>query len=321
MVDGNIVIADPRPAHRASLRRHINLSRIRKAGLRVVIDSMHGCGGRLLEELIGGETIAAERDVYFGGRNPEPIRKNLGPLCAAVKRQHADLGLATDGDADRLGVVDDKGRYVSIQLVFALLLLHMIRHKRQVDGEVVKSSNCSVLIERICHAHNLKCVTVPVGFKHICARMREHDVLIGGEESGGIGFRGHMPERDGILACLMVLEMLAVTGQTLSQALKDLQHEFGRSSYDRLDLRYPLEQRQTLMRVLQRDPPARLLNTKLVQVTASDGIKYIAQDDSWLMFRGSGTEPVLRIYSEARTPARVRQLLEWGERRAREVSR
>ena len=155
----------------------------------------------------------------FGGVNPEPIGKNLGALCDAVKKSRAQIGLATDGDADRVGVVDEKGRYVSIQLVFAMLLLHLLRNRGQKTGLgiVVKSANSTVLIDRICRAHGLKCIEVPVGFKYICQQMRETDVLIGGEESGGIGFQGHIPERDGILANLMLLEMLAVTRKSVTR--------------------------------------------------------------------------------------------------------
>ena len=155
----------------------------------------------------------------FGGVNPEPIGKNLAALGAAVKKVRAQIGVATDGDADRMGVVDERGRYVSIQLVFALLLLHLVRNRGKRTGSVVKSANCTVLIDRICRAHGLECVEVPVGFKYICAKMRESDVLLGGEESGGMGFQGHIPERDGMLANLTLLEMLAMTRQERDAAV------------------------------------------------------------------------------------------------------
>jgi phosphomannomutase len=317
---GSIQIYDPRPAHVAAVKKIVNLRKIRAAPLRVVVDTMHGSGGTLLEDVLAGgrcrvETIRADRQVLFGGVNPEPIGKNLGALCEAVKKRRAHIGLATDGDADRMGVVDDKGRYVSIQLVFAMLLLHLLRNRKQT-GLVVKSLNSTVLIDRICRAHGIAFAEVPVGFKYICEKMRAADVLIGGEESGGMGFQGHIPERDGILANLMLLEMLAVTGKRVSQIAEEIQREFGRSAYDRIDMHYPLELRSRFLEALRNEPPADLLGAKLVEVKTFDGVKYITADGSWLMFRTSGTEPIIRIYSEAASARRVKQLLAWGKLRA-----
>jgi phosphomannomutase len=303
---------DPRPAHVAVLKKKVDLKAIRRAKLRIAIDSMHGCGGRVLENLVGGTTIRAERNPLFGGVNPEPIGKNLGALSGAVKKLRAHVGLATDGDADRLGIVDEKGRYVSIQLVFAMLLLHLLHNRQERGGVVVKSGNSTVLIDRICAAYGLTCVEVPVGFKWICQQMREQDVLIGGEESGGIGFRGHIPERDGMLANLMLLELLATTGKSVTKLAGELQKEFGASAYDRIDMHFPLEKRQQLMEHLAKSPPAKLLGSPLKEVKTYDGVKYIAKDDSWLMFRTSGTEPIIRIYSEASNAATVKKLLGLG---------
>jgi len=307
---------DPRPAHIAVIKKMVDLKSIKRAKLRPAIDSMHGCGGRELEKLVGGTTIRAERDPFFGGVSPEPNGKNLGALCTAVKKLRADIGLATDGDADRLGIVDEKGRYVSIQLVFAMLLLHLLRNRNERGEVVVKSGNSTVLIERICQAYGMRCAEVAVGFKHICQQMREHDVLIGGEESGGIGFRGHIPERDGMLANLMLLEMLAVTGKPLTRIIGELQREFGASAYDRIDMQYPLEKRERLMAHLAANPPGKLLRSAVREVKTYDGVKYIAADDSWLMFRTSGTEPIIRIYSEAASAEKVKKLLALGRKTA-----
>ncbi len=317
--DGRIEIYDPRPAHIAAIRKFVDLKKIRGANLRVVVDSMHGCGGNLLETVLRGgkcrvTTIRDKRDPLFGGVNPEPIGKNLGALCAAVKKARASIGMATDGDADRLGIVDDKGRYVSIQLVFSILLLHLLRRGgSQGKAVVVKSANCTYLLDRICQAHGIECITVPVGFKYIGKEMRERDVLIGGEESGGIGFRSHIPERDGILANLMLLEMLAVTKKRVSEIVAGLQKEFGKSAYDRIDMHYPLEKRDKFIESLRREPPKDLLGSPLARILTFDGVKYIAKDDSWLMFRTSGTEPIIRIYSEASNSAQVKRLLEYGK--------
>jgi phosphomannomutase len=328
---GNAIeTCDPQPAHIAAVKQIVDLDRIRRCRLNIVVDSMHGSGCRLLEEVLVGrdrrarlrvQTIRGDRQVLFGGVNPEPIGKNLGALGAAVKAARANVGLATDGDADRLGIVDERDRYLSIQLVYALLLLHTLRNRRETSGLVVRSTNGTVLIDRICRAHGLAMAEVPVGFKHICQKMRETDVLIGGEESGGIGFRGHIPERDGILACLMFLELLATHRQPLSVLCRDLQREFGRSVYDRIDTHYPLAKRQHLIETLRREPPAKLARVPVVRVNDLDGVKYLFADDSWLMFRASGTEPIVRIYSEAAAAARVRDLLQWGRRRALEIGR
>ena len=321
-----VEIYDPRAAHVTAVKKIIDLKKIRSVKLGIVVDSMYGCGGNLLESLLEKsacrvQTIRASRDPLFGGISPEPIGKNLGALCDAVKKARAQIGLATDGDADRLGVVDDKGQYVSIQLVFSMLLLHLLRNRRQKTGLVVKSANSTVLIDRICRAHGLKLAEVPVGFKYICQQMRETDVLIGGEESGGIGFQGHIPERDGILANLMLLEMLVMTGKRLSEIARELQKEFGASSYDRIDMHFPPERREKFIETLQTQPPKQLVGVPLVQMKDFDGVKYIAQDDSWLMFRTSGTEPIIRIYSEASTAARVKKLLEHGKGLALKIAK
>jgi phosphomannomutase len=294
---------DPRPAYLDAISRFVNLKRIRKARLRIVTDSMHGTGGTLLADLLNATPIRANRDVLFGGIAPEPIGRNLGVLCTAVKQNRADIGLASDGDADRLGVVDERGRYVSVQIVHALLLLHLIRNRRAQPGFVVRAINSTMLIDRICRAHGLPLIEVPIGFRWACQKMRQEDVIMAGEESGSFGFRGHVPERDGLLAALYLLELLAMTGKSVTELASALQTEFGRSAYGRLDLP---------VRFIKRDPPVDLLGVPVVRVNELDGVKYIASDDSWLMFRASGTEPITRIYCEAASAKRVRELLEWG---------
>ena len=300
---------DPRPAYLGAICRFVDLNVIRKARLRVVTDSMYGCGGTMLADLLDATPIRANRDVLFGGIAPEPIERNLGALCAAVKTHRADVGLASDGDADRLGVVDERGRYVSVQIVHALLLLHLIRNRRAHPGFVVRAVNSTMLIDRICRAHGLPMTEVPIGFRWACQKMREEDVIMAGEESGSFGFRGHVPERDGLLAALYLLELLAMTGKSVTELAAELQAEFGRSAYGRLDLP---------VRFVKREPPADLLGVPVVRVNELDGVKYIADDDSWLMFRASGTESITRIYSEAPTAKRVRELLEWGRERIKQ---
>jgi len=326
---------DPRPAYLDAISQFVDLKRIRRARLRIVTDSMHGTCGTMLADLLGAMSIRANRDVLFGGIAPEPIERNLGALCAAVKTHRADVGLASDGDADRLGVVDERGRYVSVQIVHALLLLHLLRHHvgrgalraprcyatpangrtqcapTNASPVVVRAVNSTMLVDRICRAHSLPLIEVPIGFRWACQKMREEDVIMAGEESGSFGFRGHVPERDGLLAALYLLELLALTGKSITELTSELQKEFGRSAYGRLDLP---------VRFVKRDPPADLLGVAVACVNELDGVKYIAADDSWLMFRTSGTEPITRIYCEATFAKRVRELLEWGRAAVRSSS-
>jgi len=322
-----IEIYDPRPAHVRAIKSHVNFRLIRGAKIKVVADAMYGTGGTVLEKALAKSrcqivSIQTKRDVMFGGVNPEPIAKSLGALGAAVRREKADIGLATDGDADRIGVVDERGKYVSIQVVFAMLLLHTLKN-RGLRGFVVKSSNSTVWVDRICQRYGLEWKEVPVGFKWICTEILQREkeplekqVLIGGEESGGIGFRGHIPERDGLLAALMLLEMLAVEKKSVTQIARGIAKEFGARVYDRVDIHYPLEKRLPLLEKLKREPPSKLLSSLLREVKTFDGVKLIATDDSWLQFRVSGTEPILRIYAEGDTAKDVSRLLALGQKLA-----
>lgn len=324
---GAIDIYDPRPAHVRAIKGHVNFRQVRAAKIKAVTDAMFGTGGTVLENALAKSScrivsIQTNRDVMFGGVNPEPIAKNLGALGAAVRREKAGIGLATDGDADRIGVVDERGKYVSIQLVFAMLLLHLLKN-RGLRGFIVKSSNSTVWIDRICQRYGLEWKEVPVGFKWICSEMLqrqneplEKQVLIGGEESGGIGFRGHIPERDGLLAGLMLLEMLAVEKKSVTQIARGIAKEFGARAYDRVDIHYPLERRFPLLEKLQKQPPAKLLRSPLREVKTFDGVKFVAKDDSWLQFRASGTEPILRIYAEGESAKEVSRLLAFGQKLA-----
>jgi phosphomannomutase len=322
-----IEIYDPRPAHVKAIKRHVDFRLIANSRLKVVADAMHGTAGSIFADTFARaqcrvSPFRAERDPLFGGMHPEPIGTYLAPLGAEVRRLRADVGFATDGDADRIGVVDERGRYVTIQVVFAMLLLHLLRNRKQ-RGFVVKSSNSTVWVDRICKAYGLEWREVPVGFKYICEVMREKEreplerqVLIGGEESGGVGFRGHVPERDGLLAGLMLLELLAMEKRSVTKIARGIAKEFGPLVYDRVDIHYPVEQRLLLLEKLKREPPARLLRQPVREVKSFDGVKFIAANDSWLMLRASGTEPILRIYAEGKSAAEVRRLLELGQKLA-----
>jgi phosphomannomutase len=316
---GRVVVEDLRAPHRAAVGRFVDLERIAKARLGVVVDSMHGCGGREIEQLLPTvTTLRAEPDPFFGGVNPEPIAANLCSLSDYLRSHRADIALVTDGDADRIAAMDPRGEFITTHYCIAMLLLHMIRHRKQA-GCVVKMLNTTVMIDRICAKHGLTLHETPVGFKWCAKLMREHDVLIGGEESGSVGFKGWIPERDGLLAGLLLLEFLACEGKPVREIMAGMDAEFGASRYARADISYPLEKRAPLMRWLRENPLQDLLGSPLACVKDFDGVKMEARDGAWLMLRGSGTEPVLRIYAEAGEQSRANSLIELGRRLAAKV--
>jgi phosphomannomutase len=217
----------------------------------------------------------------------------------------------TDGDADRVGGMDGHGRPLSTHQLICLLLRHYILN-RGAKGRVVKALTTTSMVDKMCAVHGLELVETGVGFKYICAEMLKGNVLLGFEESGGIGFPGHIPERDGILAGLMLLEMLATERVSVNQLLARLTREYGPHEYARIDITFPLEKRAALMEFCRSNPPAKLLGSGVVAVKSSDGVKFVARNDSWLMLRGSGTEPILRIYAEAKSKPDALNLLKLG---------
>jgi phosphomannomutase len=305
-------------SYRAQLASYVDLERLRASDLGVVIDSMHGSGGRWVESFLAGgalrvETIRAMRDPLFGGVNPEPIDRHLGLLKERVKATGASLGLATDGDADRVGAVNELGLTMTMHEVVPLLLLHLAR-VRGMSGGVVRTFSQSVLTKRIAAAHNLPLFDTPIGFKYIAELMLKENILIGAEESGGIGVQGHIPERDGILNSLLLLEAVVAAGKAPSELVRAMHREFGEFHFRRRDLH--LEVRRGIERVaeLATKPPAKVAGFEVTGVETMDGTKLLFADESWLLFRQSGTEPALRIYSEAASVEKANALLDEGER-------
>jgi phosphomannomutase len=285
---------------------------------------MHGSGARWVESFLDGgtleaETIRAARDPLFGGVHPEPIDRNLGPLKRRVRERDAILGLATDGDADRLGAVNELGETMTMHEVVPLMLLHLAR-VRGMTGGVVRTFSQSVLTKRIAAAHNLPLHDTPIGFKYIAELMLKENILIGAEESGGIGVRGHIPERDGVLNCLLLLEAVLMSGKPPSELVREMHAEFGEFYYDRRDLHLAVAHGQELVARLASHQPPDFAGYTVSGVETLDGTKLLFDDESWLLFRQSGTEPVLRIYSEATSRAKVNALLDEGENLARAES-
>jgi phosphomannomutase len=311
-----IVSKDVRPAHYAALKKLVDFKLIARSKLKFAHDALFGVGAGCFEELLAGTTcrvttLNSMHDPLFGGINPEPIEKNYGRGAAYLKNHPHDICLVTDGDADRVGGMDGRGNYLSTHQIICLLLRHFIVN-RHANGRVVKALTTTSMVDKICAAHGLELVETGVGFKYICAEMLKGDVLLGAEESGGIGFPGHIPERDGIAAGLFLLEMLAVERTSVNRLLASLEEQFGPHRYGRIDTHFPLEKREALMEFLKSNPPSKLLRSPLAAVKSYDGVKFVAEDSSWLMLRGSGTEPILRIYAEARSEADVKKLLRLG---------
>ncbi len=320
---GRASIVDIRPAHYEAIKKLVDFKLIARSRLRFAHEALFGVGAGCFNELLAGTTCKVTtlngiHDPLFGGINPEPIEKNYARSAAYLKKHPHDICLVTDGDADRVGGMDGRGRYLSTHQLICLLLRHFVVN-RKGRGRVVKALTTTSMVDKMCAAYSLELVETGVGFKYICAEMLKGDVLLGAEESGGIGFPGHVPERDGILAGLILLEMLATEKVSVNKLVASLEKEFGPHRYGRIDTHFPLEKRAALMDYCARNPPAKLLRSPLAEVKTYDGVKFVAQDGSWLMLRGSGTEPILRIYAEAKSNGEAQQLLRLGVRLTKQV--
>ncbi len=311
-----VKVADIRPAHYAAIKKLVDFKLIAKSKLRFAHEALFGVGAGCFEQLLAGTTcrvttLDAKHDVLFGGINPEPIEKNYGPTQKYLRAHPHDICLVTDGDADRVGGMDGRGNYLTTHQLICLLLHHYVVN-RKGRGRVVKALTTTSMMDKMCAEYGLELVETGVGFKYICAEMLKGNVLLGAEESGGIGFPGHIPERDGIAAGLMLLELLATERKSINKLIAELEKKFGVHRYGRIDTHFPLEKRGALMEYLAKNPPAKLLKSPLAEVKTYDGVKFVAKDMSWLMLRGSGTEPILRIYAEAKSDADVQKLLKLG---------
>ena len=308
-------ISDVRPAHYEAVKKLVDFKLIAKSKLRFAHDALFGVGAGCFETILAGTTckvttLNGKHDVLFGGINPEPIVQNYARSRAFLKKHPHDICLVTDGDADRVGGMDGHGNYLTTHQLICLLLYHFVANRKQT-GRVVKALTTTSMVDKMCSAYNLPLVETGVGFKYVCAEMLKGDVLLGAEESGGIGFPGHIPERDGIAAGLMLLEMLATEKVSVNKILAKLEKQFGPHCYGRIDTHFPLEKRAALMEFLKNNPPVKLLRSPMAGVKTFDGVKFVAQDSSWLMLRGSH-EPVLRIYAEAKSDADAQKLLQLG---------
>ncbi len=301
---GILEMADFGPAHQERLSRMVDIDAIRSAGFGVVMDPMFGACGRLLERMLHGgptsvRTIHASLDPLFGGLHPEPVEQHLDELRRAVIEGGRDAGFATDGDGDRIGAFDEKGQFVSPLRIAPLLAWNLIKKGRR--GPLGKTFANTLLMDRIARHYGLPFSTFPVGFKYIASEMQAGRMLLGGEESGGIGVEGYIPERDGTLVTLLMLQAMVDEGKPLSEMVSDLTRTFGELHYRRRDLACRPEKGARIVERLKSSPPRTIGGLTVTSLDDLDGLKLLFGDEGWILFRASGTEPVLRVYSEAPT--------------------
>ncbi|RJO61328.1 MAG: phosphoglucomutase/phosphomannomutase family protein [Dehalococcoidia bacterium] len=315
--NGMVVLTDFKSAYRQQIGRLLDMSNIRKARLNIAVDSMHGAGGGYFKTLLGEgatritEIKAKPNPVFPGMKQPEPIGVNLYELSEAVRREKASVGLATDGDADRLGVMDEQGNFITQLQVYALLVLYFFEVRGE-RGPIVKTITTTSMLNRLGEIYSAPVFEVPVGFKYVAPVMLRENALIGGEESGGYGFRGHVPERDGLLAGLYFLDFMARTGKTPSQLLDYLYQKVGPHYYDRRDSVFDESRRGAILERIAESTPASLDGVKVLRKETADGFRFLLEDGGWLLVRFSGTEPLLRVYAESKSLENVQRLLDIG---------
>lgn len=314
----------PNEAYQKHLLSLVDVDQIRSAGLRIAYDAMFGAGRRILPYVFEGaglqvETFNGSRDPLFGGAMPDPNADRLQRLREYVVHQGIDIGLATDGDADRFGVVDSDGRFLSANEVLVLIAYHLLEH-RGLRGSIVRTVATTHMLDRLAQAYGLECKETPVGFKHICEEMRQNQVLIGGEESGGLSVLGHIPEKDGVLANLLVTELRAFAGRPLRDVWQDIVAKVGTAVNRRIDMHVPDAAKQQILAEMKDRPPQDIDGYAVEDVSTADGVKYRLSGDRWLLLRASGTEPLMRLYVEAPDQAGMEALANWAMQRIEAMS-
>ncbi|MGD8487884.1 MAG: phosphoglucomutase/phosphomannomutase family protein [Anaerolineae bacterium] len=310
---------DPAPAYLEQIGRLIDVEPIKDAGLTILVDAMWGNGAGWFPRILGGGKtrvieIHAERNPAFPEmERPEPIPPNIDVALAQVREVGADVAIINDGDADRVGIGDEHGNFVNQLQVYALLAMYFLEVRGE-RGPIVKTLSTTSMLQKLGQIYDVPVYETGVGFKYVAPKMLETDALIGGEESGGYAFRGHVPERDGILAGLYILDLMVRMGKTPSELIDHLYSQVGAHYYDRIDTRFPAEQREaTRQRILDADPQT-IGGFEVTGLDTTDGFKFSLADGGWLLIRFSGTEPVIRVYCETTEKERVQSILEDGLR-------
>lgn len=304
--------AEPFPKYIDHIANLVDFEKLRAARLKMVLDPMYGAAQGLMDVLLAEagcsvETIHNYRDVLFGGSYPDPSEKHLSELKDEVIKIKADMGLALDGDADRFGVVDYDGTYLTANQVLSLVAVHLLKN-RGMKGILVRTIATTHLLDRIAEAFGAEVVEVPVGFKYIAQVMMQRQVVLGGEESGGLSIMGHIPEKDGLLADLLLAEIVAYEQKPLTEILEDIYSTYGRLYTQRIDVHIAQDRKLELLRNLKENPPQELAGDKVVDIKAVDGVKFILESGDWVLIRPSGTEPLIRIYSESQEKDRFRDI-------------
>ena len=313
-LSGLIELIDPKTTYLNHLAELVDLHSIRNAGLNIVIDSMYGAGARYFSELLSGgnnkiEEIRSDFAPTFPGLlQPEPIKNNLQQLMNEVIDFNADIGLATDGDADRLGIIDENGNYVSTLISFSLLCQHLLENL-SMTGPIIKSITMTNMIDKLAEINNVEAIETPVGFKNLGPVFMEQEGLAAGEESGGYAFQGHIPERDGILSGLLILDMMIKTQSTLSELIENLTNKVGEHFYIREDIPFKSSKRKEIDTILSTRSFNSISGIDIKHVNDEDGFKFYLQDDSWVLVRFSGTEPLLRLHAESKSLDQVESLV------------
>jgi phosphomannomutase len=304
---GKIKLQDFTQVYVDDVKSKLNLQLIRSAGIRIAYDAMHGAGQGVMEQLVPIAVLL--RNSYnpsFGGSHPEPLPQHLRDLASAIVANKCDIGIATDGDADRVGAFDEKGNFVDSHRIFALLLKYFVEQKG-MRGEVAKSFSVSQIINKMCERYGLTLHETPIGFKYLCRLMTERDILIAAEESGGLGVKGHLPERDGIYIGLLLCEIMATRKKKLSELVDELMSEFGWHYFNRIDKHLTEKEKKRILAVYAKGVPS-LAGSKILRVEKKDGTKLFVEN-GWVLVRASGTEPLIRFYGEADSPEAVDRLL------------
>jgi phosphomannomutase len=315
------------PTYLKSIEDFTSLDKLAKSGMKFAIDSMYGAGGVIISDIftrlgVAHVQIRSNPDPLFGGINPEPIEPHIRALGEAAVANHCQAGLCTDGDADRIGATDEKGNFVDPHKIYCVLLSWVLKYHNDWPGAVTRAFNTTKMLDRICAKHGRELIEHGIGFKFVCDYMLEHEIVMGGEESGGIGFQRHLPERDGLLNALLLANVIAMEGKPLGQLVADLQAEYGEHQYGRIDLHIPEDVKNGAIARAKALKPGETVfsGMSILRQETLDGVKFYLDNpeaktkpnaaETWLLLRASGTEPLMRIYCESCSKESVAKLLE-----------
>ncbi len=320
---GKIKIVNILDGYKKNIKKFLNWAILKESNASIAVDSMHGAADNIISDILKNtkikvNTIRSKPRVDFGNDNPEPISQNISKLRRVVSRGNFDIGIALDGDGDRLGCIGLDGKFINSSQIAGLLIQYLIKYKNK-KGIIAKTISCSSLIDRIAEKYNLKLIETPIGFKYLSKEMIKKDVLIAIEESGGIGVKDYIYDRDAIMMSMLLLEALTVSRKNITVLLKSMEKEFGRFHYQRIDLEFAKNRRKDLVHKLKDKSFKSILKKKVKNIKKIDGIKFILDDESWLMYRFSGTEPVLRLYAESYKEQQTLDLLNFAKKSIKNI--